>query len=848
MATAVAIGVTEALAADVRISATIDRPQLAVGESAVLSITVEGTQNAAPPDVGGIAGFQVQYQGPATQMSWVNGQMSVSVTHRYVLIAKQVGDFVLGPFEIASAGQTHHTAPLRVRVIPEPQPSERSSGGAARPGHPWLVILPGKKEAYVGERIPLTVKLYIGRTRVEQLQFPKIAGDGFMIDALPQPVERREIVGGVSYKVLVFDSNATPLRPGALTLGPATMEMVQLVSRRRDFFDTFFDDVFAERHPFVAQGEPVILNVLPLPEEGRPSDFNGAVGQFDFTLEARPTELAVGDPITVRMRISGSGNLAGVNAPRVPVDDRFRAYDPVPAKDEEGRGDRVFEQVLIPKEDSVTALPAVRFSFFDPALRSYRTVSRGPLALTVRAVPAGATPAAPQVVLSDQQTMPEPTPEKLGRDIVYIKSAPGRVFPLANHPMQSWGFALMQVVPVLGFVLVAAYVNRRERFRADPQLLRFRRAAGEARRALAALGREQDEGPQFYDGLTAAVLTYLAAKLALPPGALSRDEVCARLSRAGASAGLRERADSFFDIVERVRYAARNVTREEQADMLRLAREIVDLMEREKNLIKYLPTASSAAAILSCLLAASLTVAGEDAAKPASGTDPYAAFYAGNTAYNEERYQDAIVAYRSALEAGYASGALFFNLGNAYFKKGQLGEAVLNYERARRLLPRDPDVVSNLTYARELAQDKGWDVGLWWKLVFPLATRATTNELVWASTTLWWGLWVTLSVRLLVASRRATCTRAAIALGVTFVIVSASLVARLVTVEWNRAAVVTAHGTVAVRFEPSEAGTEYFQVGEGIVLEVDEERNGWLQVRRSDGRRGWLPAAAAGVI
>jgi hypothetical protein len=106
----------------VSVTASCDRTQLAVGDSAMLTIAVDGTQNAPAPAVGQIAGFQVQYQGPATQISWVNRQMSASISHRYVLVARQAGEFTLGPFEVDVGGSTQRTVPIRIHVTAASQP------------------------------------------------------------------------------------------------------------------------------------------------------------------------------------------------------------------------------------------------------------------------------------------------------------------------------------------------------------------------------------------------------------------------------------------------------------------------------------------------------------------------------------------------------------------------------------------------------------------------------------------------------------------------------------------------------------------------------------------------------
>src|SRR5262249_10923818 len=153
-------------------------------------------------------------------------------------------------------------------------------------------------------------------------------------------------------------------------------------------------------------------------------------------------------------------------------------------KGEDGTDRRVFEQVVIPKVAGVHELPALRFSFFDPAAHAYRTITRGPKALAVRA----GREAKPEVVDANQPATAENAPKQpLGRVIVYIKDAPGAWRARGAHLYQRAWFLLVQLVPLALFAAVWAYVRRRDRLAADPRLVRFRQAGREARRALAAL-------------------------------------------------------------------------------------------------------------------------------------------------------------------------------------------------------------------------------------------------------------------------------------------------------------------------------------------------------------------------
>jgi len=818
-------------AADVSVNASVERDTVVVNQAFVLTIVVEGAQNVSPPSLYEIDGFEIGYLGPATQLSFVNGRMSSSISHRYRVVPLRAGDFQLGPFAVDVQGQRYETTPLTIHVTAAGSPRRAAPAPGGTEGT-RLVIAPAKTEVYVGERVDLTLTLYVGNVRVRDLQFPIIAADGVTLDKFSQPTEGDTVVDGRRYHTVALRTTMTPVRAGPVELN-ATMTM-NVVTSRRGGMDSFFDQFFpGETKPVEVRAAPTTITVLPLPEQGKPADFAGAVGRFDFTLDAKPTALDAGDPVTVRMEITGTGNLAAVDAPAVPVDDRFRVYDPQTVKGEDSATHRVFEQVVIPRVDAVRELPAVGFSFFDPDVRAYRTITRGPVPLAVRAGPA----AKPEVVEAEPRAA-EPAADKaqpLGRDIVFIKDSPGALEPRRPPLSQRPWFVVLQLLPPALMVALWAFTRRRDRLASDPRLVRFRQAGREARRALAALDRHPAVEVEFYDELAGAVAAYLTAKLDLPPGAVERERVLARLDGERCAAEMRERIGSFFQLVERARYAPTAVAAAERGPALDLAKAIVDGLERERRLERHL--AAGMFLVLVCGGAALSAVRADEAT-------PQTAFFQGNQAYTDGRYAEAIRAYQSVRDAGVDSGALEFNLGNAFFKDGQIARAIASYQRAQRLLPRDPDVQANLSYALELAQAPAEPPALWKRIAFPLAGRATGSELAVFASVCWWILWLLLTARLLWPRLRLGLARASWVALVLYALAAGSLGLRLAEVELRDAAVVTATGGASVRFEPSATGTEHFPAAPGTSLEVSEEHGDWLQVRRADGRRGWIPRDA----
>jgi len=346
-------------ASDIQFEATVDRNRIALGEALRLNLSFYGTQDISAPSIDKIDGFDVRYAGPSTMVSILNGVVTSSVTHGYTLVPLKTGTFTIGPFSVEIQGKTLKSRPITVEVV--------STGSAAQPSAPsgralegvdssnisqdelkdriFLILSVGKRKAYLNEIIPLTVKLYVNRLGVRDIQFPVIETNDFSIEKFGQPRQYREELGGVLYDVIEFSADMFAIKPGEFTVGPAKLNcnlVVQRQARARrhsslddDFFSGFFnDDIFNdffgryETYPLELKSTELPITVMPLPQEGRPECFDGAIGDFKLSVEASPLEVKAGDPITLKMTIKGAGNLDSVKAPKLQSISGFKAYDP----------------------------------------------------------------------------------------------------------------------------------------------------------------------------------------------------------------------------------------------------------------------------------------------------------------------------------------------------------------------------------------------------------------------------------------------------------------------------------------------------------------------------------------
>lgn len=222
-------------------------------------------------------------------------------------------------------------------------------------------------------------------------------------------------------------------------------------------------------------------------------------------------------------------------------------------------------------------------------------------------------------------------------------------------------------------------------------------------------------------------------------------------------------------------------------------------------------------------------------------------FAQGNAYYEKGEYIKAAEEYGKVVSAGYASGPLYYNLGNAYFKSGDLGQAILNYKRAKRMMPRDADLAANYNYARTLISGNlPEEKGLWaWKPLRSYTGRFTVNELLLLSSI----LYVTIVLLLVILIYRSSLGHYIIPVVsvLIFIAVLNSVVAWRASRVIGKIAVVTAPD-VESKFGPFDSATKFFTLYEGMEVKVLGYNDDWCKVKRSDGKVGWVKTGTIEVI
>ncbi len=600
-----------ALAQDERLEATLEMNHVSTGNPVYLNVIFYGGQDIARPDMPKIDGLQIKYVGPATQMTVVNGKVSRSITHTYLLLPLKEGNYKMGPFFAEYRGQTYSAAPVTLSV--GTSASVAGAGPAVSPpsGYkptPSSKINPAKKpykgdqvllrievpkrRVYINEIVPITMKLYVYNMGLRDIEYPVFEHEGFSAGAWEEPIKREEIHKDMRYNVLVFRRELFGIKEGSYSLGPASLTCKVVVRkqprRRSSFFrssafddDEFFSDIFRryETYPLELESNPVEMNILPFPEEDKPLDFKGAVGDFRMETHIEPRKVKVGDPITVRMIIAGTGNMDTVTAPEIKTGEDFKVYEPQVTKKDNRK---IYEQILIPKTEKAKEIPAISFSFFNPKTEKYKTLKMKPVSIKVLEQPESEK-GVKVVSIGGAREMIYP-PEEFGEDILHIKESIGdlqrRGDLLYRNPL-FWGG---QIVP-LGVLLALFFVHKKEeRLKTDKRYARTLKAPRSARNGIKKARNylRKKDNIRFYDTVFKTLQEYLGNKFNIPGGSVTAEIIEDRLRPAGCEERVLEMIRQVFAGCDMARYASSVPGGKEAEEVLNKVRKVIDYLEKTK--------------------------------------------------------------------------------------------------------------------------------------------------------------------------------------------------------------------------------------------------------------------------
>ena len=814
---------------------------VAVGEQFRLTYTVN-TQNVSDFRAGDIPDELEVLIGPNRSMQssyqMINGHTSStsSITYTYIVSATKNGSFTIPPAHIVAGGKTIASNSLTIKVSgtasnarqrqrDEEGAEMRDAGSQISGSDLFIKVSANKSRVHEQEPIVLTYKVYT-LVSLTQLRGDMPDLKSFYTQEVDLPQQKSfsvEHVNGRAYRTCTWSQYVMfPQITGKLQIPSITFEGIVVQQNRNvDPFEAFFNGgsgYIEVKKKIVAPG--IEIQVDPLPQ--RPANFSGGVGKFTISAQLDKTETKANDPVSMRVIISGTGNLKLLKLPVINVPKDFDKYEPkvtdkTKLTSSGIEGSMIYDVLIVPRHQGKYEIPPVEFTYFDTSENAFKTIKSEGFTLDV----AKGSGAASVSDFSGQDL------QELSKDIRYIKLGNTRQRALDDFFFGSTAYWISIVVLALIFITLFIVFRQRAIDNANVTKMRGKKANKVATKRLKQAAKLMQEGKTsaFYDEVLRALWGYVGDKLNIPVEQLSHDNISQKLSERSVDTDTVGLFIGALDECEFERYAPGDP----KGNMNKVYEKAMTAIERIEDTMKKKRSGKATTIVLLLLLfplgASAVTKAEAD------------------SAYVRGEYQLAITDYEALLKQG-GSAELYYNLGNAYYRTENITKAVLNYERALLLSPGDPDIRFNLQIARSKTIDKIVPESEMFFITWYHALVNLMSVDAWARMALIsLALVIMLLLVYLFASRiwlRKVGFFGGILLLIVFVLSNLFAWQQKQNLLFRKGAIITA-SSVTVKSTPAKNGTDLFILHEGTKVNItDGSMRGWLEIRIADGKEGWI--------
>ncbi len=564
-----------ALCARAEVSMQLDRNDIGSDETAELTVSASGNSSSAirPPVV---AGLQFTPVNQSSQIEIINGSVNSTSSITYEVAAQAPGNYTIPDatgnkltlhVHAGSRGGNSSQAVSNPTVAAIPALPNPAIPGAvpiiphmAADGAAFVRMQMPRHDLYVGENVPVDIQVGFRTGMAATLNgLPTLSADAFTLNKLStKPEESQEEINGQPYTILTWHSVLAAVKPGDFSLAVQTPVTVQVRTSRRmagdgsDMFnDPFFQGFFGgvTQKELTLSNDPAAIKVQPLPT-GQPADFSGAVGSFTASSEISSPTGTVGDPLTLHLKVSGAGAFDRVESPMLSSADGWKTYRSAgkftPADFVGYRGEKDFEQAIIPQRAGHQTVPALAFSFFNPESRQYETLHTAPI--TIEVEPGSLASTAPAVPAPQPNASAPTAPTNgLRPDMTETGAAISTLKPLF---FQS-GFIAGQVVLAFSFIGAGFWIRRSESEALDPARTKRRQELKAVDAFLTQMesAAQRHDTAAFFSSARQALQHSFASKWQMAPAAITLAEVDARLNGEG------ENVRQIFALADQIAYS-----------------------------------------------------------------------------------------------------------------------------------------------------------------------------------------------------------------------------------------------------------------------------------------------------
>ncbi|WP_188049404.1 BatD family protein [Flavobacterium sp. GP15] len=520
---AIVLLVCGSLSAQVQFEARVSKTTVALNERLRIDfmMNVDGDNFVQPS----FEGFRI-IAGPSQQVSqsWVNGRSSFEKAYSYFLVPNQKGTFIIKPAAIEYNGQIYRTSPIKIIVTAaQEQPRDpNDTQQITADENLYLVADVSKDNLYVNEPTTVIYKLYfanVGISNFRELSKPKYNDFWSQNIEIKQLEAEEGLFRGQNYRYVVLKKVVLyPQKSGKLKIEPLSLEIdVQLPSNRRDMFGRM---VLTETSKRVSAGTKVI-NVKPLPEAGKPDNFSGAVGNFDFKVTPSKNNLKNGESLDLVVSVTGKGNLKLFSLPKPEVPNALEMYDAVHSEDISTplsgmNGKSSDSYTIVPQYKGNYPVKPLQFSYFDLSSKTYKTITSPEIMINVLE---GAVPV--------DSTSNKSNKNKIA-DIEHFSSIKKKTQLIAIEKNDFFGsnlFFLLLFIPFLLLPLIVLYKNKKDALAGDISGNRIRMNNKLAKKYLSEAKKQIKNKELFYIALEKAMHNFLKAKLHIETSEMSKDNI-----------------------------------------------------------------------------------------------------------------------------------------------------------------------------------------------------------------------------------------------------------------------------------------------------------------------------------
>ncbi len=521
-----------------------------------------GRGNFTPPPFTHFESNRFAGQSSSTQI--VNGNMTQTYSLNYVLATNSIGTFEIAPAKYEINGESYESNSLTIEVVKgnsnsanaqRNRQSNRKQGGKDLKDYIYLDVILDKKEAYVGEKITATFKMYtqLPVSRVNPEKLPDLKG--FWSENITDYNNMRLSQvnkGGTVWQVAdVQQIVLFPQRSGDLVLDPLEIQtIVQVRTRRaRSIWEEMMGGGYENKEVIIKSPE-VKLKIKPLPLKGKPAEFSGAVGQFNMKLTTSKTNVKANEAIDLKIKISGQGNLGLISAPELNFPPDFESYDPETSSNIKTTaagtsGSKTFTYLIIPRHSGTFELEPYTFTYFDPQSKTYKSLSHAPVTIEVEKSEQGET-----VVYTPQQ---KEEVALLNTDIRYIHSQNVELIKKDERFYGSIAFYLILGFCTLGLFFLYLLSKRLKSTAKDVVGNRKAKANKVAKKRLSLAKKHLDSNDtaSFYQEIANALFGYYADKFNISQADLSQERILEEIN----DEEIQKDVKATLDEVEMARYA-----------------------------------------------------------------------------------------------------------------------------------------------------------------------------------------------------------------------------------------------------------------------------------------------------